>query len=561
MQTLIKIKKSLLLALMMLFGFHSFSNPQQNKLDSLITANFQDDGPGGFILIIKENNIVYQKHFGMADAEKGVPIDQQSSFNLASVAKHFTAYAILMLGQQGKLNVDDPVHKYIPDLPRYAHTITIRQLAHHTSGLASTDVLRLFANIDLADPWSQEDELGLIKRYRSLNFTPGDESLYSNAGYSLLARVIEKASGINYEEYLRENIFIPLGMNNTYVYDQIGKKIPFMAYGHQKQNGKHAPIMKAGDASYGGSNIFIPAQDMASWSRNFLKPGPEHKQIVNSLLNKSYISNDGDTINYSWGMYVTDYKGLKMVSHSGGDLGFKSRFLIFPDQQTIIFAAFNTESISERPIVMGIADLLLSEQFQVIQPKERIPVAVDSSILEKYQGTFRLPDGQLIRFELENDSLQLILPGAPIIKLYAENNVDFFIKDFNAQISFHKDESGDVNQLTWHQRGMKPKAIRTAEPRMPETSELNAFAGVFRQPDLMIDYTVEYNKGKLIVHMPDTFSKYLNIGEVSLTPAGDDYFNAGPLGMIHFKRNNNGNIHSMVFMDVGRIRNVEFIRN
>lgn len=198
------MKSTLTFILVVFCTINLFAQNLEAKLDSLAVTLTSDELPGFVVGVLQGNDVLIQKSYGLMNLDYQMAITNQTTFNLASVAKHITAFAILKLEEEGKVNLEAPIQQYIPDLPDYGKPIKVKHLIFHTSGLGSTDNIRLFAGISLEEPWTAEDEFELIKSYKILNFNPGDEFLYSNAGYGLLAKIIENISGKAYDEYIEK---------------------------------------------------------------------------------------------------------------------------------------------------------------------------------------------------------------------------------------------------------------------------------------------------------------------------------------------------------------------
>lgn len=551
-------KKILTLLLLLFISLAGSGNslPEQ-KADSLVKLSLQADQPGGIVVITHRGKTILNKAYGMADIEQGLPNTRETLFNTSSVSKQFTAFAILLLEKQGKLKLDDNIHTYLPDLPDYGHKITIRHLIHHTSGLPSTDILRIFSDRSLEDNWSHDDELDLICSYTTLNFPPGEQYVYSNSGYSLLASIIEKVSQMRYSDYLEKNIFHPLGMRNTFVYDKPGKQIPGKGIGYKKQEDGFIAAENSGDASYGGSNIFTTGSDMARWGQNYFEPKVGNQKMLNQIFRPEFVLNNGDTIDYSFGLNVSSYKGMKLVSHSGGDISYRSQFWIFPEHEVMIFAAFNTDGINTRNLVAALVDDYLKDYLQVEQPKERVPRDIDVSLLKSYEGTYRMDDGMDLGFVLERDTFWLVIPEAPHFQLFAESENHFFLKAFDAQVTFVGNHEGQAEGIIWHQGGKDYPANRAGEVEMPDADQIAEYAGRYYHNELDVEYPVDLSDGMLILSTPSAMQRYLNIDKVTLIPMGDDRFMSkdSPLGVIKFTRNKNNEVDGFIIADVGRLKN------
>ena len=279
------------------------------KIDSLVSQTLKADQPGGVVGVISNNQIVFKKAYGLMNLDYNLPNTETTAFNLASVSKQFTAFAIMLLEQDGKLKLDDDIHQYLAWLPDYGQKITIRNLLHHTSGISPSDNLKLFAGISLESPWTTEDEIELMCRYTKLNFKPNDEHLYSNAGYFLLAQIVEKASQQTFSEFMKTRIFTPLGMRNSVIYDQQGKIITNRASGYKKSGEDYIRMNSEADSFFGESNLYTSLNDMLLWCENLLQTKVGTQEMTNRIFNPSDTTNKGDTLNYTYGFNVWKYKG------------------------------------------------------------------------------------------------------------------------------------------------------------------------------------------------------------------------------------------------------------
>ncbi|HZK97340.1 MAG TPA: serine hydrolase domain-containing protein [Prolixibacteraceae bacterium] len=242
------------------------------KIDTMINQmGLSSETPGGVVGVIKNGKIIFMKAYGLANFETKELNKTSTLFNLGSVSKQFTAAAILMLAKEKKLSLQDDIRKYLPDFPEYGYTITIENLVHHTCGIRSNDVLKLMAGT--LDSIETQDEIySLIIKQKSLNFKPGDEFLYSNSGYVLLVKIIEKTSGMKFSKFIEQSIFKPIGMNQTVIYDNPGKIIQNSASGHTwGGDEKFKRTLSRNSTVVGQSNIYTCVEDFLQWDNNFYK--------------------------------------------------------------------------------------------------------------------------------------------------------------------------------------------------------------------------------------------------------------------------------------------------
>jgi CubicO group peptidase (beta-lactamase class C family) len=529
------------------------------RIDSLMTLQQKSDEPGGAIAVILDNEVLHQKAYGISDMEKGTKIDGNTLFDLASVAKQFTAFAILLLEEQGKLELDTDIRQYLPELPHYEHTITVRHLLQHTSGIASTDLVRLFADMPLDMEWTHQDELDLIKKYAQLNFEPNTSFVYSNGGYSLLASTVESVSGMHFAEFLKENIFLPLGMNSSLVYLSHELEIPHLAKGYRTVQDNFEHVSSVNDFSYGSGNVLSSLNDMILWGQNFLTPKIGNWEMMERIFNKYNTLENGDSIAYTYGFYVRSQRDMKVVDHQGGVPGFTNLLAIYPDEKLVIIVMLNNQSIGSRAMANNIAGVLLSDKFAPVEPeKPKVEITLAEEKAEPFKGTYRLEDGMEMTFAIDGDEFWILLPGDNKLRLYPNSETTFFLKDIEAAVSFVPEANGTVNQMIWHQSGRDFNANRVIETEPLTMEQLTHFAGDYYQTYLGTDYPIILEEDKLKMILPDTFKRYLGFDSVQLSHINDDLFATDYLGMLEFTRDDDGHISGFILFDVGRLKNILF---
>lgn len=243
------------------------------RIDEVFKQWSKPGTPGAAVSVIKDGILAYQKGFGMANLEYDVPITQDTVFHVASVSKQFTAMSILLLEQDGKLSLEDEVHKYLPELPNYGHSLTIRNLLQHTSGIRDQWQTLGLAGWRLDDVITQKQILRMLFRQRELNFEPATRHLYSNGGYTLLAEIVARVFGKPLPEFCEERIFRPLGMSHTHFHDDHRRIVPNRAYSYSYESAaggyRSSPLNYA---NVGATSLFTTAPDLAKWLDNFREP-------------------------------------------------------------------------------------------------------------------------------------------------------------------------------------------------------------------------------------------------------------------------------------------------
>lgn len=329
----------LLFGLVLSLGAQSLSPAQRGRVDAVF-SDFNVHTPGCVEGISAHGRMLYARGYGMASLESGTPLGPASVLEIGSVSKQFTAASIFLLDQAGKLKLDDPVRRYIPEFPAYAHPVTIRELLHHTSGVRDVIALMEMSGIPAGDAATQADALAMIERQRALNFVPNSRYMYSNSGYVLLAEIVRRVSGEPLNQFAAEHIFQPLGMSHTqFVADQT-LVIPHRVrtYAPRPGGGWRLDVSPWDQIGDGGVNTTVG--DLALWAANFWHPRVGGARLIRQLETQGVL-NDGRTIAYAGGLEVGTYGGLRRVAHDGAWQGFRAQFTLFPGPELALITLCN----------------------------------------------------------------------------------------------------------------------------------------------------------------------------------------------------------------------------
>ena len=356
-----KITLAITLIIVIVLPLDIYSQPSKEeiqKIDSLFISWNQPNHPGGSIRIMKEGKVIFSRAYGLASLEYLVPNTPDTRFNIASVSKQFTCMGMVLLHLQGKLSFDDDVRKYLPELPDFGDTITIRQLIHHTSGMRSLHSLLGMAGWRNEDYRTNEDLFRFMKNQQDLNFKPGEEYLYCNTGYMLMADIIEKITEKNFAEWMYSSVFEPLGMFNTYVEDKYNRVVPFNAtsYYGSASHGFSRAVEYWGYV--GSGNIHSTTDDLLKWLTNYYNPQPDWEKPF-QLMKTRGILNNGDTLDYAFGINISKYKGINGISHGGSIGGYRSLMVAIPDHELNIAILTNFSSSNIGSKLHRISDILL----------------------------------------------------------------------------------------------------------------------------------------------------------------------------------------------------------
>jgi len=342
------------------------------RIDRLFARWDKPDSPGCAVGVLRDGRFVYERGYGMANLDYDVPITPRTVFYVGSVTKQFTAALAAMLALDGRLSLDADIRTYLPEMPDYAKTygvpVTVNDLIHHTSGIRDIYGLMELAGKRLEDVTPDDSALALIARQKELNFRPGTEYLYSNSGYWLLGKILERVSGKPLRVLADERIFTPLGMTNTHFHDDPGHvmKNRAMSYESDGRGGFRISYLQNFD-KIGAGGLYSTVEDLAKWDANFYS----HRvggDALQRLIHTRGVLASGDTLVYAFGNEVSTYRGLRTDEHSGSMMGYKAHLLRFPDQHLSVIETCNLGSINPGPIARQVAEIYLGDRMTPARP-------------------------------------------------------------------------------------------------------------------------------------------------------------------------------------------------
>jgi CubicO group peptidase (beta-lactamase class C family) len=457
----------------------------------------------------------------MARLNEGVRNTPTTVFRTASLSKQFTALAVALLAQQGKLSLDDDVRKYVPELPDYGSVITLRHLLYHTSGLREwVDLLYLQGR--------REDEritvgkvLDLAFHQKALNFPPGEAFLYCNTGYVLLGKVVERVSGQSLRTYTDAHVFQPLGMRQTHFRDDYQERLDQnAALGYDLMTtGRFQESMPRSEV-VGSTGLVSSVEDLARWDQNFYDGRVGGKAVLGELLTSGRLK-DGVEVHYGMGLGLDKYRGLRVVEHSGVEPGCRAEYLRFPDQRFSVILLCNVSTMEPTTLARQIADLYLTRDFDVdSRPAggERDFVRLSRQELKDRTGTYRNPrSGYVLRLVLREGRLVLDLGRGIDLRALASDR--FRLVGVPTEIRFLPVRRGETPRLRYEIRGDPPVDYEEVRlPRgFPSRDLLESSAGTYFSAELSTTY-------KLILHGDQLIAVNRHQDPMPLTPAFDDGF-------------------------------------
>lgn len=311
------------------------------RIDSIFTAYDDTRSPGCALGVIRDGELAFARGYGMADLEHGVPLSERSVFRIGSVSKQFAAAATVLLAQEGTISLDEPVRRWIPELPDVGSRFTIRRLLNHTSGVRDYLTLMSLAGKRDDDWYSDADVVDILARQTAPNFEPGSDHLYSNAGYFLLSQIVKRASGRTLAEYAAERMFEPLGMRDTHFHDDPTRIVPRRAVGHAPLDEGGYRISTTTLPMVGDGGIFTSIEDLVLWDRNLDDGATVGGPDLVAELHRRGILSSGDTLDYAMGLVHGSHRGLRTVSHGGSFVGFRAASIRYPDERVSIYTLCN----------------------------------------------------------------------------------------------------------------------------------------------------------------------------------------------------------------------------
>ncbi len=443
--------RSLAIALLAVLGLTARARAEDltPKFDEYMKKCVEAKHFSGAVLVSKSSDTLFAKGYGFANAEHEVPNTTRTKFRLGSITKQFTAIAILILQERGKLKLEDPVGKYIDDSPKAWESVTIHHLLTHTGGVPSyTD-----DPVYVKKMMMPESVRSMIARFRDkpLDFKPGEKFHYSNSGYFLLGAIIEKLSGKSYEAFLKDAIFDPLGMRDT-GYDHAATLLPARASGYNLGDAglRNAEYLDMAQP-YSAGSLYSTVEDLARWDRALC----DGKLISKESYAKMYAPVKND---YAYGWVVTTTKGRKQIQHGGGINGFATEILRDPDQRVCVIVLCNVLPQDPAAVAHDLAAIAFGERYEM--PKARKVAKVDPKIYDAYVGRYQLGPKVIATFSREGDRFMTQLTGQPRFEVFPESETNFFLKVVDATITFVKDDKGKITHVNIKQGSRDIKAQR-----------------------------------------------------------------------------------------------------
>jgi CubicO group peptidase (beta-lactamase class C family)/lysophospholipase L1-like esterase len=491
----------------------------EGQVDSLFSSRSAST-PGCAVGVAQDGRIVLEKAYGMADLEHDVPNRPDTIFEAGSVSKQFTAAAVLLLAQDGKLELDEPVRKYLPELPEHAATITIRQMLQHTSGLRDWGSIESIAGWPRGTRvYTHAHVLDILGRQQALNFAPGTRWSYSNSGYNLAVILVSRVAGESFAEFTRKRIFEPLGMTRTSWRDDYTRVVKGRAIAYAAAGAGYAADMPFENV-HGNGGLLTTVGDLLRWSGNFDDPKVGGRDFVRELQTPGRLAN-GNGHGYALGLAVGQYKGLSVVRHSGTTASYRAYLARYPEQRVSVAVLCNAGDSSPREVTQAVADLYVADALR--PDPEPLPARLTDAELDAIAGLYRnVERGDVMQIERDGDALRLG-DGTPLTIL-ASNQLT--------------DGDGTTIELAGAGRAAMDEGdgtlliLERVASAQPTLGALETLAGTYASEEADTTLVVCVREGKLeLARRPDAI--------LPLTPLYADAFES-EIGTVIFRRDGAG---------------------
>lgn len=527
------------------------------RVDNVFRAFDRTDGPGCAVGVYRDGRILYARGYGMANLEQSIAITPRTVFDIGSISKQFTAMAVELLAQDGRVRLDDPVRRIIPELPAYADSISLRRLLSHTSGVRDYLTLMALAGWNFEGFADSVDFLRVITRQQATNFPIGTRWLYSNSGYVLAATLVYRVSGLPLPRFTGERILAPLGMDDSRFHYDHGQIIPRRAQGYAPQGGGGFRIASSQfDNNAGAGGMHSTVVDFARWDRNYDSATVGSRAILDEMQTRARLVNDS-AVDYGFGLGIGTYRGLRAVSHGGSWAGYRAQYVRFPDQHLSVACFCNVTNAGPDTLAARVAEVYLGAAMgpdtataweQALRSAPVVAASLEQ--LQPLAGVWRNTElGEVRRTRMTGDTLQLGIANRP--RMIALGARRFRLPSGTSEARFEHDSGGSPVRLITRTRGGAVTWTRVPAAE-PTAAQLAEYAGDYVSAELETTYAIEADSGKLMVRV-----RGRRLG-AAWEPTYRDAFSSGSV-YVDFQRDARGHIAGFT-VSAGRVRDLRFAR-
>jgi CubicO group peptidase (beta-lactamase class C family) len=531
------------------------------RLDQLLSQFTGDDVPGGVVAVVRDGEIVHSQSVGMANLVHDVPFDRNTVSNIGSVSKQFTAFAVTQLAYLGKLSLDDDVREYFPELPDLGQTVTVRHLLNHTNGYR--EFLNLLGmtgrGIGEGDYIHRDELIYILQQQPELQEEPGTKFNYNNTAYGLAALLVERITDVPFPQWMAENVFAPVGMENTQVRSHLGKIVPNAADGYVYA--EDSEFRQAGDLGGGGGSVmgagavYSTVDDLARWMSNLDTAKVGGSDVIDEMT-RPQIETPGEDSFYGLGLGIGKHRGLALISHGGADIAHRAQLLYYPEINAGVISLSNNGAFSGY-IARETAEAFFADDME----PEKTPVLaaatdgggadVHPAVFDPHLGKYEFDDipGVVIDITRDDEHIYVQSPGDDPLQVSAASSTSLNVPPLQT-IEFNVANDGRADSLSIGTAEDRLNATRLAEWD-PVVADLEKYTGRYFSDELETFYTIAVGEEGLLI-------KHRRLEDIELTPKIEDSFNATfPITEIEFMRGDNGSVTGMMVSNI-RTRNVRF---
>jgi CubicO group peptidase (beta-lactamase class C family) len=535
------------------------------RLADQIMARFDgEDSPGAAVQVWRDGRVLFSKAYGMANLAYDIPFETDTRTNIGSTSKQFTAFAVMLQAERGLLSLGDDIRKHIPELPEFDETITVRHLITHTSGLREfLNLLRMTGRrLDHGDWIDRSELIGIVQRQPVLQNSPGAEFNYNNTAFGLAALIVERTSGMDFPDFMRENVFEPLGMTRTLVRASPEHIVRESSEGYTPGKSGYRQIGDLGGA-VGAGGIYSTIGDLQTWAQNYGSPRVGTRDIAERMMTPNILTS-GDTSQYGFGLFIDEQRGLRRVHHGGSDVAHRSMLAMYPDINAGItvqsnHAQFNS-NVAFQLAAAFFGDAMEPDEDGAVAaeptPGDFDPESYDPEDFDDFVGRYALdpqPDF-IVTFTREGDTLFTQATGQRRIRILPTSDSSFALAGVEASVAFHRNEEGKVDGLTLTQNGRVHATRLEDDPDAAGERSAVKFAdfeGRYFSEEIETFYTITLETDTLVV-------SHTRLDDANLDPGERDTFSGGGF-TFSFERDRNGRVIGF-YLANGRTRDVRFER-
>jgi len=547
-----KLKNAIQFSVVIMFFIHfNIYSQKQGDLEEEIDSLFHfmnDEGPGLSVAVVQNNQIIYDKGIGYANLEYDVPNTNKGKFDVASIAKQFTASCVWVLINQNKISLDDDIRKFLPEIRDYGEVIRIRHLLNHTSGIRGYTYLMELSGFDgQKNYFDNQTIFELTCKQQKLNNVPGEKVIYGNTNFNLLTIIIERISGIKFSVFAKENIFIPLNMTDTFYRDNEKELVKNRVVGYEEIGDNEYYRFPRVQQSHGAGSLWSSVSDLVKWTNLFTKTKGKYKGLVDFLATKDILTT-GKISSYSRGIMVDDYKGYETIHHSGFTSGYQSQIITVPSLKISVIILTNLELINPSPISYKILDLFLKEQVDEIEPIDD-KIKYNSENLIDFKGVYQELNSDLrMTIQYENNTLKAKSSFGKSFTSLKQLDDNTFCRIDNQSVKY-KFQDGSYDLIVYF--GGTPFYFKQAYNINADKVNIRDYVGDYFSEELNVKYRLFIEEGALYLSYPNNAKIKLNTGQ-------KDEFGTGRRMLLSFNRSDKNKVNSFSVASGGVVKDILF---